>query len=446
MRQLSFGGRQLAIEESSSVQNNTLVTKILELARENPRHLEQLEAFRRAVTVMFTDIKGSTEYFENYGDIAGLAMVHECNDTLRCEIETHGGRVIKTIGDAVMGAFDDNEQSVRAAIMMQRRLREKNAGRKEGELTLVRIGIHHGTGIVKSDDVFGDVVNVASRVQSIAQPEQIVVSDALQRTISPAEFDLAFLGRFRLKGKSEDRDLYQVRWSSTEIVPTLGAAHLTISRPGAEGVNLQQLDQAGTVTREYRLTAEGITVGNTEADSKSSSYSKLASVRARFSLVDGQPFLEDVGKTGRVFVRLIATYALEDNEVVAMGKRMFKFVCKSDVVEAATTLGKTLSCVSELLREPAAEFVGVMPDGSEREETYPLWDDEITFGRVGATYSFNDDALMSRSHARVYHRGEDFFLEDLSSMNGTWVMVRNKVPVPIGASVLVGGQLYRVAQ
>src|ERR1700757_1765728 len=106
------------------MRQNTLVTKILELSREDPSVLQQLERFRCAVTVMFTDIKGSTEYFESFGDIAGLAMVHECNDLLRAVIEQHGGRVVKTIGDAVMAVFDDGDQSVRAAIQIQRRLRD----------------------------------------------------------------------------------------------------------------------------------------------------------------------------------------------------------------------------------------------------------------------------------------------------------------------------------
>src|ERR1700747_2974063 len=112
---------------------NIFVTKILELAHDDPRLLERLEKCRRTVTVMFTDIKGSTEYFERFGDIAGLAMVHECNDLLRTVIEQHGGRVIKTIGDAVMAAFDNCNESIRAAISMQRRLREKNASKKKGD-------------------------------------------------------------------------------------------------------------------------------------------------------------------------------------------------------------------------------------------------------------------------------------------------------------------------
>lgn len=394
---------------------------------------------------MFTDIKGSTAYFENFGDIAGLAMVHECNDALRAVIEEHGGRVIKTIGDAVMAVFEDCDQSVRAGISMQRRLREKNAKRKKTDEMLVRIGLHHGMGIVKSDDVFGDVVNVTSRVESIAQPEQIVISDSLQRKVSPTEFDLVFLGRFRLKGKSEERDLYQVRWSDTKFAP-LRVAHTAITRPSLPNASLQQLANDGAVVAEYPVTIKGIIVSNAEADPKSPEYSKLTTVQARFSLMDGQPTVEDIGKTDRIFIRLIATYTLEDGDIVAMGKRMFKFVCKSDLVKAATRLGKTLSNLSELLKEPAAEFVRVAADGSEREERYPLREGEITFGRLGATYSFDDDPLISRSHARVYHRGEDFFLEDLASRNGTLVMVRDKSPVPLGALVLVGGQVFRIMQ
>src|SRR5882762_6731973 len=130
---------------------------------------------------MFTDIKGSTEYFEHFGDIAGLAMVHECNGLLRSTIEHHQGRVIKTIGDAVMAAFDDCNESIRSAIAMQCRLREKNANKKKEDEMQVRIGLHYGTGIVKSDDVFGDVVNVASRVESIAQAGQIIISDRKER-------------------------------------------------------------------------------------------------------------------------------------------------------------------------------------------------------------------------------------------------------------------------
>src|SRR5438270_598437 len=121
---------------------------------------------------------------------------------------------------------------------------------------------------------------------------------------------------------------------------------------------------------------------------------------ARFSLEDEQAIVEDIGNKGRIFIRLIATYTLEEADIIAMGTRLFRFICKPDLVEAATTLGKTLSDVGKLVKEWPAEFVGINPDGSDRRETYPLQDEEITFGRTNGTFTFNQDPVMSRSHAR----------------------------------------------
>jgi class 3 adenylate cyclase len=427
------------------VQGNTLVTKILQLSREDPRVLQELEKFRRQITVMFTDIKGSTEFFDKFGDIAGLAMVHECIGLQRSVVEQRGGRVIKTIGDSVMAGFDNCDESVRAGIEIQRRLRDKNTARKQEDAMLVRIGLHHGTGIVKSDDVFGDVVNVASRVESIAQPLQIIISDSLRQQISPSQFEVAFLGRFRLKGKSEDRDLFLVHWGEPESVP-LKVAHTIITHSGIGSAKLQRLTNEGSVSAEYPLNAEGITVGSSEAEAKPSDNSKVPPARARFFLVDGQPMVEDLGNRGRVFVRLVATYTLEEGDVVLMGTRLFKFICKPEVVAAATVVAKTVFNVSELLKEPAAEFWAINPDLTSRPEKYALRDEEVTFGRTHGTYIFENNRLMSRSHARVYQRGEDFFLEDLNSRNGTFILVRGKAPVPFGAPVLVGGQAFRILQ
>jgi class 3 adenylate cyclase len=427
------------------VRPNTLVTKILELAREDPKVLDQLERFRRSITLMFTDIKGSTEYFERFGDIAGFAMVHQCNGVLRVAIEQHGGRVIKTIGDAVMAAFDECNASIQAAISIQRQLRDINAIRKKGDEILVRIGLHYGVGIVKSDDVFGDVVNVASRVESIALPEQIIISDSLEKQVSQSNFSLVFLGRFRLKGKTEDRDLFRVQWNDRES-EAVDPVHTIVSRPGIDTAKLQELDRKGAVAAEYSLTAEGVTVDGTDANATFANATNIRALPTRFSFAEGQAYVEDINKRGGIFIRLAGTYILNEGDIVAMGAHFFKFVCKPDIVSAATTLGKTVMNVSDLLKEPVVQFVSVNPDGSEPQENYPLQQEEVTFGRTSATYTFEDDPLMSRSHARVYHRGEDFFVEDLTSRNGTFVMVRGKAPVPFDTPVLVGGRSFRVVQ
>ena len=433
----------LRAPQESFMRPNTSVTKILTLAREDPRVLERLEIFRRAITVMFTDIKGSAEYYDRYGDTAGFNMVSECNDLLKCIAEEHGGWVVKTIGDAIMAVFEDCDQSVRAAIAMQRRLREKNAARTEEDVTLIRVGLHYGTGIVKTDDVFGNVVNVASRVENIAQPEQIIISDSLRERIAATEFRVVSLGRSCLKGESKERELFHVNWSD-EVVPI--SAHTTAIQPSLLAARLQRLNRDSSVAHEYPISTTGLVVDNREAISQYPEERKNRAVRARFSLVNGQPTVEDISGSGRIFIRLIATYTLENGDVVALGAHLFKFVCMAEVVSAASALGKTLRNVSQLFNEPVARFVGITGEGAERGEVFPIQDEEISFGRTNATYVFNNDRLMSRCHARIYRRGEDFFLEDLGSLNGTMVMVRGKAQVPIGVSVSVGGQVFRVVQ
>ena len=419
---------------------NTVVTKILELSREDPDYLNRLEAFRRPVTVMFTDIKGSTEYFERFGDIAGLAMVSECNELLRRVAESQGGRVIKTIGDSVMATFDSCDDSVRAAVQMQRQLQAANSIRETENKMLVRIGLHFGSGIVKSDDVFGDVVNVASRVESIAKPEQIVISDSLVREISPSQFHIAFLGHYRLKGKAEYRDLFEVLWNATGEVPVNKQSDSARHREAGPAV-LQHLATDGHLVAEYPIPVRGITIGSAEGDVKLPNSSGVRPLHAKFSLEDGKVLVEDVGGKGDIFVRLAATHLLQQGDVIAMGRHLFKFISRPDLVAAVTTLGRSLENLTTLLNQDAAELLVIGPG---RHGRYPLRQEVVTFGRTNGHYTFNDDTLMSRSHARIYHRGEDFYLEDLHTLNGTLVRVQRSTHVPLGTSVLIRRETFRV--
>src|SRR5574340_427669 len=107
-----------------------------------PERVAELDKFRRDITVMFTDIKGSTAYFEKYGDVAGLMMVHQCNDMLRQIVEKHGGRVIKEIGDAIMATVDDCKESERASIEMQKSLITFHAPKPEQDHVYIRIGLN----------------------------------------------------------------------------------------------------------------------------------------------------------------------------------------------------------------------------------------------------------------------------------------------------------------
>ncbi len=428
------------------------VTQIIQSARGQSNMLAELEKFRRTVTVMFTDIKGSTAYFEKYGDVAGLMMVHECNDMLRLIVEKHKGRVIKTIGDAIMACFEDGKESIQAAIEMQKGLIEFNAPKPPQDHVFIRIGLNYGNGIVKSNDVFGDVVNVASRVESVASPEQIVISDTLnQQVASLGVFKIVHIGRYALKGKEGDRDLFEVVWSEKKAVKPL-AAH-TVVMGGAKAsmvipkFKLQHIKKDGSQGQEFGLKDGKLTLGRSQGDMQYPTDSTLSALHARFFVDGNQLMVEDLSDGKGVFVRLIATYTLLNGDTVLMGKQLLNFHEKEDAVEAAAATGTTVLDMSNMMKEPVAQFVRVSTEGgADPHARFPLLEDEVTWGRTKATYVFPDDGFMSRTHAKVYQRGDSFFLEDLGSRNGTFVKVRGKAPVPTGAMVMAGGQLMKVGQ
>ena len=426
------------------------VTQIIQSSRGQNELLAELEKFRKNVVVMFTDIKGSTAYFEKYGDVAGLMMVHQCNDMLRLIVEQHSGRVVKTIGDAIMATFDGCKEAVSASIEMQKALITFNAPKPEQDHVFIRIGLNYGSGIVKSNDVFGDVVNVASRVESVGAPEQIVISESVRERVEPLQiFKLAHLGKYSLKGKEGDRDLYEVIWN--EAKHKRAVAHTVIMGPPkaarvAPNVKLRHIRKDGSSGELYALKNGKLSVGKSQGDLQYPNDPTLAPLHARFIWDSGQLFVEDLSEGRGVFIRLIATYTLQDGDTVLMGKQLLEFREKADLVAAAAATGTTVADISQTTNEPVAEFVRLTERGADTSTRFPLLDQEIVWGRNKGTYTFPDDGFMSRSHAKIYQRGENFFLEDVGSRNGTFVKVRGKTPLPVGSTVLAGGQLLKVTE
>jgi class 3 adenylate cyclase/predicted Ser/Thr protein kinase len=176
-----------------------------------------LRKHKSKLAILFTDIVGSTSFFERYGDTAGLIMLHRHDMLVMPAVEDAGGTVVKTIGDAVLATFPEADKAVEAAIQIQRRLEQHNRHQTEEEKIYVRVGINFGTGIVKDKDVFGDVVNVAARFVKNCAPAQILVSRSVYESIRDASSTtVRQLGSASLHGKSEREDIYEILWTSQE--------------------------------------------------------------------------------------------------------------------------------------------------------------------------------------------------------------------------------------
>jgi class 3 adenylate cyclase len=175
----------------------------------------ELEKLRTPVTILFSDIKGSTAYAEKKGDVEYMAMINRHNTLLFPVIEGKGGVIVKTLGDSIMARFDDPVAAVRAGAAMQRVLEQERNAKPKLEPIRIRVGIHTGLGLIRDGDVFGDVVNAAARVQHAAEAEQVLITDVLFAAATDAGFECAKMGRAELKGKAEPIDLYAVAWSQS---------------------------------------------------------------------------------------------------------------------------------------------------------------------------------------------------------------------------------------
>ncbi|MCK5009069.1 MAG: hypothetical protein KAS98_01195, partial [Deltaproteobacteria bacterium] len=180
------------------------------------------DKFSEELTIMFTDIEGSTTYFESRGDINGISMVFRHNELLFPVIEHHQGTVIKTIGDSIMASFPDALHGVKSAIEMQQTLSSHNAKHQVQDLIQIRIGLNGGRGIVENRDIFGDVVNLAARIESLAEPGQILISQTVYEAVKQADDIICrYFDSTKVKGKEESVEVYHVIWGEEEVVSGL---------------------------------------------------------------------------------------------------------------------------------------------------------------------------------------------------------------------------------
>ncbi|MEW5802084.1 MAG: CHAT domain-containing protein [bacterium] len=193
---------------------------IEEILRERDR-LEQIlrERFEKEVVILFTDICGYTRHTDIHGDVSGLTLIQRHNQIVLPIIEKHRGMVVKTIGDAVMASFSNSLDAVKAAVDIQKGLHEYNCTVEESDRIHVKIGINIGQALVDQADIHGDVVNVASRIQTQAGPDQILVSSRIYEQVRGIEHILCrSCGAARVKGKAEPLELYRVVWRDEDII------------------------------------------------------------------------------------------------------------------------------------------------------------------------------------------------------------------------------------
>ena len=171
-----------------------------------------LKKYERILSIMFTDIEGYTRMTESQSIVETMAILQESDQIIVPIIKKHEGVVIKKIGDAFMARFDSPDSALMAGIQIQQAIFKNNQERQAAEKFAwnIRLGINTGSVFVKDGDIFGDAVNIASRVESNARVGEVYCTRETVQAIESQRFQFESRDSRKVKGKSEPIELLAV--------------------------------------------------------------------------------------------------------------------------------------------------------------------------------------------------------------------------------------------
>ncbi len=175
------------------------------------------------VTVLFTDIAGSTAMTQKLGDAGAQQVVRAHNRIVREALTQYGGKEVKHTGDGIMASFPTTSNGVESAIMMQQGVMAHNTSNPELPLHL-KIGINAGEPIAEDNDLFGSTVQMAARIVDKAQADQIFVSEIVRGICAGKPIKFTNRGAFEMKGFDGGVVLYEVLWLNEQQAAAAPAA------------------------------------------------------------------------------------------------------------------------------------------------------------------------------------------------------------------------------
>lgn len=267
------------------------------------------------MVVMFVDICGSTRMFADYGNELALAKTSRCLRKMVAIIKSRSGTIVNTFGDGVLCTFTMPEMAFHAALDIQNAARDQQIA--------IHGGVHSGTVITLEDSIYGDAVNVASRLADLAKKEEILLSKEVMTLLSPElQNQVRPLGELTLKGKTLPMEVYLL--SSQQGSQT--AYHNVFTLPQGQQELKLELTYQGTVI-QLKASSSEITIGRAneshlviDSDYTSRHHATIECRRGAFFLIDhssnGSYLMDDKKRTVKVKREM---HQLHGSGVISLG-------------------------------------------------------------------------------------------------------------------------------
>jgi DNA-binding response OmpR family regulator len=169
-----------------------------------------MELQRHLLAIMFSDMKNYSKKM-NRDEEQALKLLQDHNEIIKVSIEKHKGRIVEIIGDAFLAAFESATDCLKCCIQIHEKFRDYNSAKPKHEKIKVRIGVHVGDVIEFEGKLKGDALNIAARIQQIAEPGTIYASENFYLTVKgKTNTEFRKLKTFELKNIKGEIDIYIV--------------------------------------------------------------------------------------------------------------------------------------------------------------------------------------------------------------------------------------------